>query len=375
MRDTVLPFIFTAFSIGSVGSFIFAGFFIGFPLSLRFVQRPGRVLIWGLVLGVASPVLAFGMLNAAFGGMGDLLRNLVGFVLELLMLNLFLVAPAMLVASGAGFGMAGGAAVLWVGRERTRWVSWLAGAAVVGIAVVLALTPAALREVEKRQIAEHRNAIIRADFKGTLAGYQVAFPASPRLYLTDDCGPWRKVGFDGCSINLINPVTRLPGPDEKLLHERSDPINFNWISVSPVQPDCRRISYCLTQEKIDRWCGAIRPDQANSIWCRNTPPMAFYLRSDEAAKATTSSSNRDEPELATRYADTPLGPGQASCFYHPDPAETNQQGTSCRLIFNLVDRVKVFLPASRAQITSYDPALTATIALIPDYWAVLTGGQ
>lgn len=368
MSDTVLPF-------------IFVGFFIGFFLSLRFVQRPKMGIFWGLILSVLSIlVLLIGVLTfrvgiSLFGGTGGLLGNFADLALKLLMLNPSVVMFVAFITSGAGFGMAGGAVVLWVGRGRARWVGWSAGVIVVGIVVALALGPAALREVEKRQIAEHQNAIMRANFKGTLAGHQVAFPASPRLYLADDCGPWKKAKSFGCYTVLSNPVTRLPGPDEKLLHERNDPIIFNLIIVLPVQLDCRRKNDCLTQEKNDHWCGEIRPDQAKSIWCRDTLSMSFSLRTDEAARATIRSSDRDEPELTARYADTPLGPGQVSCFYHPDPAKTDQQGVSCRLTFNLVDGVTAILPASRARIiTSGDLALTATIALIPDYWAALTGG-
>ncbi len=225
------------------------------------------------------------------------------------------------------------------------------------------------------QVVEDRDAraeaIRRADFNGTLAGHQVTFPASPRLLVFDDCAPGGQAGPFGCSTSLTNPVTILTGPDEKLLHERSDPISFRTISVKAVEPDCGLGDFCLTQGKIDRWCGESRPDQADSIWCRDTPPMRFSLRTD----ATPGPSDRDEPELAARYSNTPLGPGRVACFYSPDPAKADRQGASCKLRFNLVDGVKVLLSVRRAQITSGDPVLAATIALIPDYWAALTGGQ
>lgn len=213
---------------------------------------------------------------------------------------------------------------------------------------------------------------MRADFKGTLAGHQVAFPASPRLHLSDDCAPGVQAGSWGCSTSLTDPVNILTKPDKVLLHERSDPISFRAISVSAVEPDdCPLRDFCLTQAKIDRWCGELRPDQADSIWCRDTPPMRFSLRTD----ATPGPSDRDEPELAARYTNTRLGPGRVACFYSPDPAETDRQGAGCKLTFDLVDGAKASLSVSRAQIISDYPALAATIALIPDYWAALTSGR
>lgn len=242
--------------------------------------------------------------------------------------------------------------------------------ALVGMVAALTVLPVVQREADKRQVAEDRGAraeaIMRADFKGTLTGHQVAFPASPRLSLFHNCRP----GYGGCSTSLTNPVTILTEREEELLHERSDPISFRIISVKAVEPDCGLGDFCLTQEKIDRWCGETRPDQAESIWCHDMPPMRFVLRTD----ATPGPSDRDEPELAARYVNTPLGPGRVACFYSPDPAETERQGASCKLSFDLADGVKAALSTRRAQITSGDPALAATIALIPDYWAALTGG-
>lgn len=331
---------------------------------------PLRALIWGLVLGVAPLALMFGPGSAPVEGIGSGL-NFAFFALGPLMLIPF-------IASGAALGTAGGAAVLWAGRGRARWVSWAAGVALVGLVAALTLLPIAQRETVQRQLAEDRDlraeAIVRADFKGTLAGHQVAFPASPRLHLLLDCSQMVRAGFGSCSTNFTKPVDILTGPDTVLLHEHKDPVSFLIISISMLDPpDCRMRDYCLTQEKIDRWCDEIRPDQANSIWCSDTPPMRFSLRTD--AKATIGPSDRDEPELAAHYAETPLGPGRVSCFYAPDPDDTDRQGVSCRLTFDLVDGVKALMVARRAQITSNDPVLTATISLIPDYWAVLTGGQ
>ncbi len=351
--------------------FIFAGFLVGFILSLRFVRRPRSALIWGVLLGVVPLVLMLGPGNALVQGIGSAL-NFAFFVLGSLMLIPF-------VASGAALGVAGGAAVLWVGQGRARWVGWAAGMALVGLVAVLTLLPVAQREAAKLQAAKDRDAraeaIMLADFEGTLANRQVAFPASPRLHLFDDCARGVQAGLWGCSTSLTNPVTIMTQQDEVLLHERSDPISFRSISVSAVQPDCHLGDFCLTQEKIDRWCGALRPDQAGSIWCRDAPPMRFVIKTDAAAAADGSPSNREEPALAARYADTRLGSGLVDCFYHPDPAKTEQQGATCKLSFKLADGVKVVLPVRRAQIISGDPALAGTIALIPDYWAALTGGR
>lgn len=349
--------------------FIFAGFLVGFALSLRFVRRPRRALSWGVLLGVIPLVLMLGPSSAPVQGIGSAL-NFAFFALGPLMLFPF-------VASGAALGVAGGAAVLWVGQGRARWVGWAAGVALVGLVAALTLLPVAQREASKLETAKDRGdrakAIMLADFKGTLASHQVAFPASPRLHLSNDCVKGVQAGSWGCLTSLANPVTIMTQPNEVLLHERSDPIRFLAISVSAVQPDCRLGDFCLTQEKIDRWCSELRPDQADSIWCRDTPPMQFILRTDADAAATASPSDREEPELAARYADTALGSGRVDCFYHPDPAKTEQQGAGCKLSFNLADGVKVVLSVRRAQIISGDPALARTIALIPDYWAALTG--
>ncbi|MEP2781321.1 MAG: hypothetical protein ABJP33_02715 [Pseudoruegeria sp.] len=345
--------------------FIFLGFFVGFSLSLRFVQRPRRALIWGAVLGAVPLALMLGPGSAPVQGIGSAL-NFAFFALGPLMLIPFL-------ASSAALGMAGAAAVLWIGQGRARWVGWALGGVIVGIVAVLTLLPVVQREMTKRQLANDRDtraeAIIRADFEGTLAEHQVALPASPRLHLSDDCAPGIQAGLFGCSTSLTNPVTILTGPDETLLHERSDPISFRTISVGVVESDCTLGDFCLTQEKIDLWCDEIRSDQADGIWCRDMPPMRFSLRTD----ATPGPSDRDEPELTARYTNTPLGPGRTVCFYSPDTTETDRQGASCTLSFDMADGVKASLSLRRTQIASNDPALTATIALIPEYWAELTG--
>lgn len=349
--------------------FIFAGFFIGFTLSFRFVQRPRRALIWGGVLGLVPLALMLGPGNAPVQGIGSVL-NFAFFALgPMIMLPFF--------ASSIALGVAGGAAVQWAGRGRARWVGGAVGLALVGAVAALTVLPVAQREVANRQTTKDRDAraeaIMQANFKGTLAGHEVTFPASPRLYLSDDCGPGVQAGLWGCSTSSANPVTILTKPDEVLLHERRDQINFRAIGVSTVQPDCNLRDFCLTQDKINHWCSEVRPDQTNSIWCRDTPPMQFVLRRE--AEATAGPSDRGEPELAARYADTPLGLGRVDCFYHPDPDKTDKQGASCNLRFSLADGVQVVLPVRRALITSGDPALAATIALIPDYWAALTGGR
>lgn len=343
--------------------FIFLGFITGFTLSLRFVGKPRRALIWGMVLGGVPLALLLGPGNAPIQGIGSAL-NFAFFALGPVMLVPFL-------ATSAALGVAGASAVLLIGKGRAAWVSWAVGTALVGIVATLTLLPVAQREIAKRQLAEDRDAraeaIIRADFKGTLAGHQVAFPASPRLHVFHNCRP----GYLGCSTNLTNPVSILTKPDEALLNERHDPISFRIISVSSVDIECRLGDYCLTQEKIDHWCAEIRLDQASGIWCRDLPAMKFSLRTD----ATPGPSDRDEPELAARYAATTLGSGRVTCFYSPDKTETHRQGASCMLSFDVADGVKAILGVSREQIRSEEPSLAATIAIIPEYWTALTVGH
>lgn len=344
--------------------FIFVGFVVGFFLCLRFTRRPQRALIWGAVLGALPLALMLGPGRAPIEGIGSEL-NFAFFAL-----GPFMLIPV--VASGAALGVAGAAIVLWFGQGRARWVRWAVGGMVVGLVSVLTLLPVAQREIAKRQLADDRNAraeaIIRADFEGILGGHQVMFPASPRLGLVDDCAPGVQAGSFGCSTSLTNPVTILTGRDETLLHERSDPISFRTISIEVVEAGCTLGDFCLTQEQIDLWCAEIRPDRAGSIWCRDIPPMRFSLRTD----VTPGPSDRYEPELAMRFASTPLGPGRVVCFYHPDTTETDRQGASCKLSFNLADGVSASLSLRRTQIISDDPDVTGTISLIPEYWTALT---
>ncbi|NKB28798.1 MAG: hypothetical protein GKR99_15110 [Rhodobacteraceae bacterium] len=168
------------------------------------------------------------------------------------------------------------------------------------------------------------------------------------------------------------PVQPWTSPDEELLHERDGPISFRYIVVSTVQPDCRDGDFCLKQEEIDNWCSEYRPDQANSIWCRDSPPMRFSFRTDAQMESIDHPTYKDEPDLAARFSDTPLGRGWVKCYYHPDTSRTDQQGEQCWLRFNLAEGFKVSLSPRRAQITSGDPSLMATIALIPEYWTALT---
>lgn len=96
--------------------------------------------------------------------------------------------------------------------------------------------------------------------------------------------------------------------------------------------------------------------------------MRFGFRTD----ATPGPSDREEPELAKRYADSALGPSRVTCFYSPNPKETDRLGASCRLTFIMADGVSAILGARREQIISDDPVLIEPIELIPSYWAKLT---
>ena len=129
--------------------------------------------------------------------------------------------------------------------------------------------------------------------------------------------------------------------------------------------------YCLTQEMVDQWCREIRPDQADSIWCLDKPAKRFGFKTD----ATPGPSDREEPELAARYTDTALGPGRVTCFYSPNPDETDRQGASCSLSFIIADGVSVAFGARREQIASGDSVLIETIELVPEYWANLTANR
>ena len=316
-------------------------------------------------MGVVPFVLLLGPANSPVQGIGSVL-NFAFFALGPIMLIPF-------VASAAALGMAGASIVLWIGHQQPSWAAWVTGFTILVLAASVTLWPVAKREIAKRQVTEDRDVrtaeIIRADFSGTLAEHQIAFPASPSLHVFDDCRPDVQAGLFGCSTSLTNPVSVFTKPNDVLLHERSDPINFRTISVSPVEHDCRSGNeYCLTQEKVDHWCREIRPDQADSIWCRDILAMQFELRRD----ATPGPSDRDEPELTAQYLDTALGAGRVTCFYSPNPAETHRQGVTCRLAFDVANGVSATLGVRRDQITAGDPVLMKTIELIPNYWASLT---
>jgi hypothetical protein len=342
---------------------------------LRRIRYPKRALIWGGVLGAVPLFLMLGPGNSPIQGIGSLL-NFAFFALGPLMLIPF-------VASGAALGVTGGAVMLWIGQGRARWVGWTMGTALVGFVAALTLftlLPALKREASRMQAATDRDALTKAimlaDFKGTLASHQVAFPASPFLYVTEDCGTDSVQNvFGDCRTDLSNPVTVFAKPTEVTLNERKDPIRFLRISVSTIGSDYGLGDNRLTQKKIDHWCRELRPDQAGKIWCRDAPPMKFILLASDAAPKTTGSSYRDEPELAALFSDIALGSGRVECFYSAKAEETARQGADCRLSFNLADGVEVVLPVSRTKITSDDPALARTIAMIPEYWAALTSEQ
>jgi membrane protein implicated in regulation of membrane protease activity len=357
--------------------FMFAGFFAGFCLSFLFVKRPRRALIWGLVLGGVPLALILGPGTAPVEGIGSIL-NFAFFALGPLMLIPF-------IAISFALGVAGCAGVLWFGQGRARWVRWVAGVSLVAIVAVLTVWPVVQRESASQEATENRNAraeaIIRADFEGTMGGHPVAFPASPRLTVFDECGPDGSdqiflLGIVGCMTSLQDPVSILTDSNEELLHERKGPLVVREIRVERVLSGCDPENLlCLSQVGINRWCDQIRPDMADSIWCRSEPPMEFRLQSDVQAEDAAGPSDRDEPELTARFASTPLGPGRVTCFYHPDPTKTDRQGRGCDIRFDLVERVEVELSVSREMILSGDAALAATIAMIPEYWAALAKGE
>lgn len=345
--------------------FIFVGFLSGFVLSLRIIRNPPKALIWGAVLGVVPLALMLGSAFVSVHGIGSVLR------FAFFAIGPFVLVP--IVASSAAVGMASASIVLWIGQKQPWWASWSTGFAIVALTASLTLWPVAQYEITKKRLDKDRETrtsnFIRADFEGTLAGHQVGFPASPRLLVHDNCAPGVSVGLFGCATSLANPVSIFTKKDDVLLHERRDPISFRTISVSAVEQNCRLGNdYCLTQQRVDHWCREIRPDQSDSIWCRDTLAMQFELRTD----ATTGPSDRYEPELTAQYTDTLLGPGQVTCFYSPDPNDTDRQGASCRLVFTVSDGVSATIGASRELIVSGNPVLFETIAVIPDYWASLT---
>jgi hypothetical protein len=358
--------------------FIFVGFFIGYVLSLRFIKRPKIALAWGILLGVIPLALILGHANTPIQGIGSILYFAIFALGPLVIIPVF--------ASSLMLGVAGSAATLLVSEERASWIRLSISVTLVCLIAAFTLIPVAQREITKQNIEKDRiarskdriarsEAIMRTDFKGTISGYSVSFPASPSLSLFDQCDQEGDAKYRGCWTSLSNPVTILTGPDTELLNERNKPIRFNVISFNALKPNCGSSDYCLTQDKIDNWCSEIRPDQAQSIWCNKLLSLSFSLRTDEFVQKTTSPSNRNEPELSSNYAETLLGSGKVTCFYHRDSTKTEHQGVSCTLSFNLVDKIKAVMLVQRTQITSSDPAVAETIALIPKYWQTLTGGR
>ena len=348
--------------------FIFFGLVVGFALSLRSVGDLRRTIIWGGLLGGVPLFLLLGPANLPVQGIGSVLY-----------FAFFALGPIMLVPfvlSSIALGLAGGAIVLWVGQQHGRRASRATGLVLLCLVGSMTLWPVGHREITKRQHAADRavraEEIIRADFFGTVAGHRVNFPASPRLAIVDDCKPPEQERLYGCTTSLVNPVSRFTKPEDVLLHERHDPIKILTISVDAVEQNCRAGNeYCLTQSKVDQWCKEVRPDQVNSIWCLDKPAMRFWFSTD----VTPNPSDREEPELEARYADTPLGPGAITCFYSPIPEETDRQGTSCELTFPIADGVYALVGASREQLVSGDAVLSEAIAQIPEYWISLTETQ
>lgn len=351
--------------------FLFAGFIGGIVWAIFRVQRPVRAMLWGAVLGGLILILLLGPGTAPIQGIGSLLNFMV-FALGPLVGVPFAVC-------GAALGIACGGFVKWAGQGRPRWVAYSIGLALVTGGAALTLGPVVrvgLASLDAAQARETRRAeLVRANFVGSFAGHTVAFPASPVLYVTDDCSPGAPAPVFGCRTNLTNPVTILTGPNDVLLHERSDPLRFRAISVRAVERDCKGpgsdLGYCLTEDKIRQWCSQIRPDQAESVWCRSVPPMRFAFRTSAQAGDSASPSDRNEPELSARFARTALGAGQVVCFYHPDPAKTDSQGADCQIAFGVADGVVASLSTSRAQIETSDAALARTIELIPVFWSAL----
>ena len=124
-------------AINTMLLFIFVGFLIGFALSLRFLRRPTKALVWGLILGGVPLTLLFGPGNTPVQGIGSAL-NFAFFALGPIMLVLFMVI-------GAALGVAGASAALWIGLARAKWAGWTAGIAVVGMVAVLTLLPVSQR--------------------------------------------------------------------------------------------------------------------------------------------------------------------------------------------------------------------------------------
>jgi len=101
--------------------------------------------------------------------------------------------------------------------------------------------------------------------------------------------------------------------------------------------------------------------------CRWFADCSPWISSD----ATPGASDRNETELAALFAVTAIGSAQVTCFYSPKPEETDRQGASCRLAFNVANGVSATLGTSGNKIISNDPVLIETIKLIPESWAAL----
>lgn len=319
-------------------------------------------MLWGGILGGVPLALAIGPGLSPVQGIGSVLNFILFALGPLALIPVFTI--------GVAFGVAGGGAVLWASQGRATWMRWASAGVLLSCVALLTLGPTAHRHFTNSQAAKARDhraqAIARADFTGTLAGHRLAFPASPLLSLSHDCTPPQT-----CGTAFTNPVSRLTQPDKILLHERTGPVKFHFLSINAIETNCNMGEYCLTQEKIDTWCRSIRPDMAQTIWCQTVPPKRFVL----VSTANPGPSDRFEPDLAANYADTPLGRARVYCFYAPDQSETHRHGASCTLFFDLKNGIMATLFAPRTQLTSKNPEISKTLALIPAYWNALTASE
>jgi len=346
-----------------------AGFVAGFAIFIGRVVRPVREAVLGLLLGVAVP--------ASLILFAEVTKGPVMNAKSLALAPIFVVAlVAVFVGSGVAFGWSGSAAVKLVDRSFGRSFAVLATIGICGLAGFATLAPIARSyNVDVQWAAwqeERARTIAKADFTGEFSGYQVTFPASPRLLLWDDCGPAETPRYGGCSTFLSDPVTILTRRDEILLHERADTINFLAIRVDAVEPDCGGNDYCITQERIDRWCTEVRPDQADTIWCDGIPPMDIQLHTSQFGEKLDIKSDREEPDLAALYADTPLGAGRVFCRQNANTDHAVQRPSDCRLTFTVADGVEASLSVSRNQMIAGEPIISDTISLIPEYWLAIT---
>ena len=341
-----------------------------FLLSWHGFRRPLRVLVLAVLLGGPPLMVVIWHGDVPLqGALAFLTYSFVAFGQQI---------PVAFMAYGVAIGAAGGAAASWImttcAESRASWTSAL----LVGIVVLPAFVGMSSwilnfqKDLAERQIADE---IARLSFTGRLATHRVVIPASPRLYLFHDCHPRDKTSRRYCGVGFEFPRVNSDVRQAARLHQRSGSIIFDSIAVLTTEPDCGSYGYnviCQAQEEIDRWCGHIRPDLADSIWCRGDPQVEFRFRRTPRAVAVTPS-DRDHPDLSARYADTVLGPGRViRCFDRPDQTEAERQENRCLLGFTVADRVSVWLDVRRRHLMSGDPALAATIALIPEYWSALT---